>query len=36
MLVLTRGDAAIAFDAALSITNKLHSCHDRPPYAFAI
>ncbi len=27
VLLLAGGDAAVAFDAALGVTQKLHSCH---------
>lgn len=36
VFVLARGDAGIALDAALGITEKLHPGHDFPPQARSI
>mgnify|MGYP003693834719 CR=1 FL=1 len=35
VLVLAGGDAAVALDAALGVTQKFHSRHGVSPYAFA-
>ena len=36
VLVLARGDAGVALDAALGVAKELHSCHDPAPYAASI